>query len=390
MDAVKDKIHQILSGISEDASPHQNMQPVVTGIYDPPSYAVRILLCGLAGFQNAGPDEKQVWSIRLRYKEVGFLVRDWKRTSWSVDCASPAAEAVTLANTVVEKIKSACRLLDKVLAEELKHEIEVSNFFLHNSYYKIRPLYEYFRGQGERIDREKKEFVAKNQAARVSAQREGNFKSGLELLARSLAEQSNQLAELERTLSYNAAAMIVFYFAYTELLLDILHAFEPFRGQTFQEFRSAKWSDRFKSVLSVSKDKELARIYQALLEIKQNYRDAVVHGYGDAEALLVPLKGIGLVPISYEVASEAPHFSWLPVSEELALRAMQAFKDFDDWLARDEYAGYVVLYAKTGFEIPFQPDRLEKIQGWMKGHEAFKEALEQEAEARGYFDNTYG
>jgi hypothetical protein len=134
-------------------------------------------------------------------------------------------------------------------------------------------------------------------------------------------------------------------------------------------------------VLPVSRDATLHSIYQRLLDVKRTSRDPVAHGYG-SEALLVPTERFGLVPVRYAPYARRFYLPWIPIPEESAQGALRAFDEFDAWLDGDATAQYAVLYAKSGFAIPFSEKRTEEIRGWMQSPEVFAAELQKEAEVQ--------
>jgi hypothetical protein len=109
-------------------------------------------------------------------------------------------------------------------------------------------------------------------------------------------EKINQKLELERIASYNACAMIAFFFSYTDLIFDILFALSLHPTMSFQEFRLRSWRERFNIVLPMAQNRHLSQMYQQLLRMKQIWRDVPLHGFGGNAALLVPVPGLGLIP----------------------------------------------------------------------------------------------
>jgi hypothetical protein len=211
----------------------------------------------------------------------------------------------------------------------------------------------------------------------------------LQIASHQLGQRLNYLSQLEKRLSHAGAAMVVFYFSYTEIIFDVLFALDDKRASSWIEFRSLHWHERFKEVLPVSVDAGLHDIYQSLLEIKRMLRDPVVHGYGCAEALLVPMPHFGLIPVSYEPFAERFRLPWIAAEKEVVHRSKDVFDRFDRWLDCDERAQFALLYAKSGFEIPFQHQRLDEIRSWMSSREEFEHALQHEAEVQDMLQEQY-
>jgi len=202
-------------------------------------------------------------------------------------------------------------------------------------------------------------------------------------------EKFNQKLELERIASYNACAMIAFFFSYTDLIFDILFALSLHPTMSFQEFRLRSWREQFNIVLPMAQNRHLSQMYQQLLRMKQIWRDVPLHGFGGNAALLVPVPGLGLIPTSFELISTTVHFSHTPIREENARQALELLSSFDTWLSSNERTQYAILYARSGLEIPFSQRRVEEIRTWMSSPEAFENALNDEQRYRQYQLDQY-
>ena len=373
-----DKIQAALTGIEKDDSPFDRGTCIVAGIIEPPSYIVRSVLCGILGLPCYRGGDKSEWETYIVYRGHQFLIRDWKRSSWSIDSPLDSKTVRQIGRALERKVKLASQVFDKALAAELAQSVEKGDFYIENAYYKIRFLFEFFRDQAHSfLDKLEKE------TARI--------KSGpsSKAIDRWLSSAMNRITKLERCASHNACAMIAFYFSYTELLFDILYTFSEKQPLSFKEFRGLTWSERFKLVLPVAGDRALARIYQKLLNLKRQYRDVILHGYVGEEGLLVPLKKLGLVPISYHFLRHSVHYSPYAFDPEGTRDAIEACTQLDKWLDANSMACYAVLYAQTGFEIPYDSTRVGELRKHMTSAIEFKRYLEEEAMARDYFHNRY-
>jgi hypothetical protein len=363
--------------------------PLIVDIDYPPTYVVFMTLCHLAGFRWHAFPEKSVWQVYVRYKGLGFCLADWKRGSWSVRGAEDSAAYRRCAEELRSKVASAARLAEKAVESSFAKEVERGNFYVDNSYYRVRPAYKYFRQRVRKLTEER------DTAARAwrdaDAQGTMGSTSPPERDARLhwLEHRVNYLGRWQKRLSQAAAPMVVFFFSYTEIIFDILFAFEETRTMSFGEFRGRHWADRFKQVLPASKDAHLHRTYQSLLDIKRVLRDPLVHGYGCEEALLVPIPHFGLVPVSYAPWAKRFYLPYIAVREESVPRTVEAFDGLDAWLEADFMGEFALLYARSGFPIPLQEDRLNEIRSWMSSREAFQEALQKEAELQDALQDQY-
>ena len=373
------KVRRALTGVEEDQAPRSSFDQysLLPHLYNPPSYFVYLLL-RLVGFRSYRIEDKSEWQFYVRYKGTSFCILDWKTMIWSIEGIATLSERQGIeeirgkAESLRRRIETASRKLDEVLEPEFKKQVEAKNFALQNSYDHVRSLYDYFRDQVE------------------------DALSGLEKVntreptsSDEFVERINQKLELERIASYNACAMIAFFFSYADLIFDTLFALSLHPTMLFHEFRARSWRERFNIVLPIVQDRYLSQMYQQLLRMKQSWRDVPLHGFGGNAALLVPIPSLGLIPISFESISTTVQFSHTPIPEENARQALELLPSFDAWLAGNERTQYAVLYAQSGLEIPFSQGRVEEIRSWMSSPEAFENALNDEQRYRQYLLDQY-
>lgn len=373
------RVHTALTGVEEDQAPKSTLDQysLLSHLVNPPSYFVFLLL-RLVGFRSYQTEDKSEWQFYVRYRGTPFCILDWKTMAWSIEGIATLPqrrgneEVRGKAESLRRRIETASRKLDEALEPELKKQVEAKNFALKNSYDHVRSLYDYFRGQVE---------DALNDLEEVNAREPTSSDE--------LGEKINQKLELERIASYNACAMIAFFFSYTDLIFDTLFALSLHPTMAFQEFRPRSWRERFNIVLPITQDRHLSQIYQQLLRMKQIWRDVPLHGFGGNAALLVPVPGLGQVPTSFEAISTAVHFSHTPIREESARQALELLSSFDAWLISNERTRFAVLYAQSGLEIPFSQRRVEEIRTWMSSPEAFENALDDEQRYRQFLLDQY-
>ncbi len=188
--------------------------------------------------------------------------------------------------------------------------------------------------------------------------------------------------QLDRAIAHYGCAAITFYFAYMEVVMDVLFPFLDKQPADFLDFRSRSWDERFKETFPVADDKALKGIYDGLLDFGRRIRGVVVHGYSGEEGILIPLRGIGLVPISYMSLLTAPQFEISAIDPDEASSALELFDSMDKWLQTSTPYKYVVRYADVNDEIPFVKEKVERIKAEMKTMEEFEEFLRDKARAR--------
>ena len=365
----------------------------------------------------------QYISCGSQYKGIHFCIRDWKMSTWSIDALETSLDmesAMKIAKELRTRIVRTGRNLEKLLQPELQNFIEKNNYALPNPYRHLCNLYSYFRDQVQETQNKLKLVEStgpKDLGVRVIAkQKTLLFSPGedfgekklrdsklaesseelkkeqklIEDILASIVDNHNKILELERIASYNACAMVSFFFSYIEFLMDTLYIFYPVASKTLHDFQEQSWRERFKTVFPVDKDKDLGKIYRKLLEIREGWRNVIEHGFrSKEESLLIPLPGLGLVPISYTSASKAIHFALTPSPKNGIQEALDVFSAFDAWAANNQQTACIILFAQYGNPIPLMEQRLQEIRKWMSSPEILKKALEAEEDELQSWQDQY-
>ncbi len=445
-----------LTGVTEIKQPDSLREQVsqqhvlMTGLYDPPTYFV-FMLMRAANFTAYSDWDKSRWQFYVQYKDIHFCIRDWKMSAWSIDALEMSIDkegAMKIAEELRARIVKTGRNLEKFLQPELQKFIEENNYALPNPYRHLRNLYDYFRDQVQEAQN-KTEFAEntdpkdldveaiavektnvfsldevfeeqKLQESKPLESSEGLEKEqeNIEKFFKSMVDNHNKKLELERIASYNACAMVSFFFSYIEFLMDTLHIFYPVAAlpkkpkkrpfysfshrlswiqrvirtvsktsraktptvnMTLHDFKERSWRERFNAVFPVKNDKGLERIYRKLLEIRDGWRNVIEHGFrSKEEALLIPLPGLGLIPISYTSASKAIHFAITPSPKNGIQEALDAFLAFDTWATDNQQTACIITFAQHSDVIPLMEKRLQEIREWMSSLDTLKESLKAE------------
>lgn len=409
-----------LTGITKSERPNSSQEQVskqqvlMTGLYDPPSYFVLMLMV-IAGFSAYGDWDKSRWQFYIEYKGIHFCLRDWKMSSWSIDALEMSIDkrsVIKIAEELRTKIVKTGRNLEKNLQLGLQNFIDQNYYALPNPYQHLRNLYEYFREQVQETQREIKnteipkpkdagievvavqktffypldeDFAVKKshqspKPSELNKEHKEALKSFEDSL-RNIVDIHNKILKLENIASYNACAMVSFFFSYIEFLMDTLYIFYPAESMAFHDFQEQPWRERFKTVFPVDNDQHIGRIYRKLLEIRDGWRNVIEHGFrSKEESLLIPLPGIGFVPISYTNASKAIHFAQTPSPKNGIQDALDIFSSFDAWAASNQKTTCIILFTQYSNIIPLMENRLQEIRKWMSSPEILKKALDEEEE----------
>ena len=361
----KSKLISAMSGI-EPYEPQEDdsifsYKNVSTGNYDPPAYIVAFVFFYVLGYKNFGGFEKVWWHTYFRYKNISFIIRDYKFGTWSLEAKTDVKAAKALVTELKGKIRSAARHADKILKAAFKVEIEKNHFYINNGYNKLRSTYEFY------LDETKAALVALDEFVAQKALKRHNIQETV--------DGHNKRLTLERVITYRTIPLINTFFSLLEFLLDVFYAFQQ-PELSFFEYRNLSWQDRFKRTIPLQPGTNFTKYYEQLVYIKNQYRNPLMHGLTNESSLLVPFSFAGLVPVSYEHLSNTVHYGFVQMSSTIVREIITAFSGFLDLMANEEPYCYYVLYVDYGFPVPIAKQAVESIVEEMTSYEDFEQYLQ--------------
>lgn len=355
-------------------------------VVDPPSYMAQIALGGGGKFPMLRREDKSRWQIQLSFRGAKFQITDWKGYAISIEGQDDSVELRGLATVLLKKIRIAATILDKELQPHLKAAAETSDFYLINSLHKARFLYEQFREDLRQAMSSPDSHVEDGVTVDDDAERP---KGIIVELDRAGSDWLSRLMHLNRKVAHYGCAAVTFYFAYLDVVMNIVYPFLDKPSAEFVDFRSKDWHERFKEIFPVAEDQSLKEVYDKLLDLRRRIRNVVVHGYSGDEGILVPLGRFGLVPATYTSLLTAPQYGFFAMDPDEAKSALDLFDRMDSWLESSDPYRYVLRYADSSWEIPFGPDKIESIKSEMTTMEEFQEFLQEKARADDYWAEQY-
>ena len=359
------KLELAMAGIEPYRPDGQNsvytFSNISTGNTHPPAYIVAFVFLAMLKFENYGSAEKVWWHTYFKYKNVPFLIRDYKFGSWSLESKDDIESAKKLVPEVEGKIRRASRYADKLLEAEFKKVIQKGEFYIHNAYRKLRDAYEFYRTETEiALD-----IVTKHHEKR-SAEKPDTHRA---------VQLHNESLDLQTRLVYRSVPLMTSFFSLLEFIVDVFFAFEQIH-LSFFEFRNLSWQDRFKKVIPLESGSDYIRLYEKLVGIKSQYRNPLAHGLTNESALLVPFPFAGLVPISYEHLSKSIHFGYVQISAKSIQELLNSFGEFLNRMSDEEPFCYYMLYMESGFSIPVAKEDVSSIRAMMTDPDHFEQYLQ--------------
>jgi hypothetical protein len=360
VDKAQAYVRNLLAGLTPlDPKALPGFANVKTGITDPPAYVVRLLLLGLLGFPDLGPDEKVWWQTAFRFNNQDFLVRDHKFGTWSIEAASPK-DAAPFVDELERRLRGASGKVDTALVDELRGEVKAERYWLVNSFYRLHALYEDYR---DRTSASVKAYDALADAKDEPGK---------------LFSVYNARIKAQTRAAHDAFGLLGAFFSLLEFLLSAMYALHRTTG-TYADFAKLELQDQFRALFPITTDKDWDRLYNRVNQLRKNYRNPLHHGLSDDErGVLVPYKGLGLIPLSYRYLADGLRFGYsLGITIDEVREVVATCADVLDALRRRDPYHYYLAFIEGGFAIPVADEDAAHLRELMTSREDFAEYVAQ-------------
>lgn len=335
---------------------------------EPPSYIVQILLLNVLNLKNFGPMDKVLWHTFFEFEGQTFMIRDYKFGSWTIEGNIKKSGNKTRAKKIHKKIQDSSKHIDQVLSEMMNIQVKRGNFSINNSFNKLFKFFVFYKTE---VDAAIKAYDAEQKKIenirKTTKPKSLSVKNIQDYFTKVLFPGSPK----ENEITYFTYAMITIFFSLTEFLFETLYAFER-PNLTIDEFKKKYWNEKFNIFFPIDSDKKITKIYWELIEIKRNYRNPLTHGLLDESGFLVPLKNIGLVPLSYGNPSKKLNYESVEINKEAAKKIISVFNKFLKYLTTNDPYRYYIHFLENGFPIPMKKSRAEVFKKQMTSMREFK------------------
>lgn len=406
---LKDKVKKIFYGLEvfkpESLKKKNNevFRNILVNMYNPPAYMVKIIMIDILNLPSFGREDKVLWHTYFKFQNHHFKIRDYKFGTWTLigltDNEDIFEETLKIGDMIHsrEKIKEdssiyktalilkkkiiiASSLYNNYFQKEIFDKKKIDNYFLLSSYNKLLNIYNFFKNKLEESmkDLEKFKEIGKNEEFRINFN--NPIEEEIEIMGTKTKLKSYDILfniEKPRLKSANSNytfALISIFFSLLEFILESFYLFGP-RPEKFINFEKERWYDKFKLVFPIKTNEKLKKIYDELGHIKKEYRNPLIHGLIGDICLLIPLSGIGLVPISYEYLTDNVAFGLTEISSKNCYKIKEVFESFLNLLNNMEPYKYYLLYFEFEFPIPINKNNILKIKNQMTSYDEFKEDL---------------
>lgn len=309
----------------------------------PPQHLMVFLLVDLLKCESHFKEMEKVFcEIHFKYKEIECCYSIRKFDTYIYTDSNDTDFLKSLMRTLWNLGKIADNLLEK----PLEKSVDSGQVIIKNSSYRLFSRYEYFKSKA--IDSYSKEGI----------------KSERSLI--------NKIQGLSTEGFYNTTAMLEAYFSFQEHVLVLLFAFQK-NEVSLKDFIELTWQDKFKIIFDI-KDKKIHRYYNALVSIKNNYRNPIAHGGFDKslDYMLVYIEGLGYVPTNL---NDGHFYTRLSKSETLE-EIINTIDKFHKWINDTQILSRKMKIIESGLDIKYTT----------LDFETYNEALESDDKLEQYLD----
>lgn len=322
-------IHGIQPG--ETAELQRPLHRYVASTTTPPTYAVRLVLTAVFNDWLSWRDDVDgIRTVCVRFEGATWEVRLGKLYAWSL-LGPPGQDAA--AERLRRKLTAGGKIVNAFISRMAREKISRDEFFVFNTYQRTRFYYEHFRNATLRALRSRK---TRRRLRRLEIAPDVSDSHFFHVLSQCLLD--------ERERDALCAAMVMFFFALTELLLDTCYSLGDRRGVRFHAFRRLDWVERFKFVFDVE-DPLLRGTYQRILSIRERHRNVLAHA---APLILIVDELVGaFVPQDPNNMDDPRWNSLYAFGKEDAREVIAAFDALDEYFETHELAALATAFLET-------------------------------------------
>lgn len=321
-------------------------------------YIVFIIFVKILKFDYSGIGEKVAWEIPVLYKEIPFILAHRK---FGFTISTPERDDMDVNELAIDAIKmihKAIPYAEPLVEPEIRKIVNEGRITLESEYSEIHSRYMFFR-------------------RKASAEFKNTKKED---------EMSKLIREIRdepfttRGGQYYLVAMLDAYYSLLEHLLVLLIPFLKVKlpeETTMEKFISSNWKDKYNFVFSGVKDKNVAAHLDALIKIKEQYRNPISHGnfQKNGASIYVHMRALGAIPMVLTKSKRNLSYGFTGLSVITFQDICASFDAFDKFLDEHPNTKYGLQYIKTTFPVAFDPRSCQEYSNAMKSDEKFNKFL---------------
>lgn len=320
--------------------------------------------------------EKMHWNVAFAYKNNNYAITHEK---FGLRLYMENKTEVK-PKEVLGKLKKSLEKVEKdYLSSFAKEQISKGNITINNHFIKLDNQYKYFR------DKATFEYAPKE----INNSVDNENISPLELV-NSLAARINEKWSSIRAGQYNTLAMIDAYYSRLEHLLVLALPFSKYDREkdNLSNFVGSLWSEKLRRILNFA-DKEVQHHYNALVKIKEKFRNTFAHGgfEKNGQSFYFHIDGIGAIPASMSGITESVHFDLFPIEKTGFEEICAIFDEFDHYLSNTAFPE-AWKYAESGLDLALDERNLGQLLDVIDDPQHYEEWIERMLYWNDQYDNA--
>ena len=306
---------------------------------------VLFTLRDIKGLEAGGVDEKERWTIYVRFRKT-VMVFVMAKFGFELEYRGHLSDV----NVAVGKLKKAVRYAEDGLRDYGKMQLRNGNVTIANRIDYFNHRYQYFRKLADEA------YVLAEKDREVARSKQGERVGGI---APPDIDVTWAGMHRDQEGSFCSAAMMDAYFSLLEHKLTLTVAFIDFDASNgaLADFLGEQWGPKFKRVFDVAHDNEANSLFQRLAKVKERWRNPLAHGGYEKEwsSVYFHLPCVGPIPANSSAFRNSAEFSLHPV-EPAGHKTVCEIFDAVDAFFRSSHTKYASEYIDAGFDVAFDPE----------------------------------
>jgi hypothetical protein len=333
-------------------------------IRDP--YLIFIIFVTLKDYKYKGRDEKEAWTVYVKFKGEPFLLT-FRKFGFRIISSKQSDKITDLGREAMYKIFKAIPYAEELIQPLVKEKVQKGNITLENHYDEILCRYNFFKKKAI------EQFVkGANPRYKTTYYKKKGKPTG--------SSMTQDLAGKNRIAGNNyGIAMMDVYFSLLEHLLVLMLPFISgidHDKMDVEEFILKNWKEKIKAIVPLA-DPKAGKLYKTLLDIKENLRNPLTHGHfqKDGNSIYVHMKTIGAIPMNLSRRERQFTYSSSQIYHENFNSIVQCFEGFIEFLSKNESTCYAMAFIKKGLSVTFDQKSRELYRDAMTDMETFERFL---------------
>jgi hypothetical protein len=314
-------------------------------------FIVFVILVHIKKLPFHGKWEKVAWEIPILYKGVPFIFAH-RKFGFEINSVSKGQDVKRIAIEALEKINKAVPYAEKIIEPVIRDKVHNGDITLENHYEAISSKYNFFK------TRASKEF-----------ERLAEYKAEIQMFVDRAGEGN-----------YYATAMLDAYFSRLEHTLVLILPFIQridLRRIDIEDFIGSNWKEKYKKVLDISKSKQASQYYEKLIQVKEEYRNPLSHGYfyKNGNSFMVHMEDIGAIPMSLTKYDGRVRYGFRLFNPLAFGDITKLFNGLDRFFKTSKETKYGIKYLETSLNVSYDNESVHLYRSSMNSETEFNKMI---------------